>query len=93
MWQVVVDLEGEGPVTLVAVAPDPNGFDLLSEPVVITLAPPVQPNTGGVRTADPRQTGRAFTALLALLLSAGGFSIYIAGRLIYMVARDRAKPR
>lgn len=89
---MVVELHGEGPVTLVAAAPGPNGSTLISDPVEITLASTVPPNTGGAQTSDPGQTGRAFTALLALLLSAGGFSAYFAGRLLFLVTRDRLKP-
>ena len=57
------------------------------------MAPAVQPQSGGILTNDPDDTGRAFTALLALLLAAGGFSAYFAGRLLYMLAHDRLKPR
>jgi hypothetical protein len=66
---------------------------LVSDPVMITLAPPVQPDTGGDLAADPDETGRAFTALLALLLSAGGFSAFFAGRMLYILAKDRLTPR
>ncbi|MBN1966285.1 MAG: hypothetical protein JW910_16675, partial [Anaerolineae bacterium] len=91
-WQAAIELYGEGKVTLAAAAPGPDGTLLVSETVMITLAPPVQPNTGGTTLTDPEDAGRAFTALLALLLSAGGFSAYFAGRLLYMLAHDRMKP-
>lgn len=92
-WQTPVTLSTEGQVTLVAVTPGPNGERLVSDPVMVILAPPVQPNTGENLAADPGRTGRIFTALLALLLSAGGFSIFFAGRMIYILAKDRLKPR
>jgi hypothetical protein len=92
-WQVVIRLTGEGTVTLIAVAPGPDSSSLSSDPVTITIAPPVQPDTGGVLTENPEDTGRAFTALVALLLAAGGFSLYFAGRLIYLLAHDRLRPR
>lgn len=91
-WQTSIVLNGAGKVTLAAVMSAPDGSTLASDPVMITLAPPVQPNTGGVVTADPEETGRTFTALIALLLSAGGFSTYFAGRLLFMLAHDRIKP-
>lgn len=93
VWQVSVALAGQGEIALVAEAPGPDGAPLASDPVVIRLAPPVQPESGGILTDDPDATGRAFTALLALLLAAGGFSAYFAGRLLYMLAHDRLKPR
>lgn len=93
MWQVTVMLRGEGPVTLVASAVGPDGSTQDSDPVMITLAPPVQPDTGVTLSGNPGDTGRAFTALIALLLSAGGFSAYFAGRLLVMLAGDRLKPR
>jgi hypothetical protein len=92
-WQTEVELAGEGQVTLVAAALGPDGVPAVSDPVTITLAPSVQPVSGGAQQADPGETGRAFTALLALLLAAGGFSTYFAGRLIYLLAHDRLKPR
>jgi hypothetical protein len=91
VWQVDVTLQHEGRVTLVAVTTGPENLFLESDPVTITLAPQVQPNTGGTLGADPDETGRAFSALVALLLSAGGFSTYFAGRLLYMLARDRMR--
>jgi hypothetical protein len=91
-WDAVVELRGEGPLTLVASALGPDGSTLISDPVEITLASTVPPNTGSAQASDPGQTGRAFTALLALLLSAGGFSAYFAGRLLFLVTKDRLKP-
>jgi len=88
-----VELHGGESVTLIAAAPGPDGSTLVSDPVTITLAPPLPPVTGGTRTGDPDDTGRAFTALLALLLSAGGFSAYFAGRLLFLVTKDRLRPR
>ncbi|MBI5961258.1 MAG: hypothetical protein HY866_21145 [Chloroflexi bacterium] len=92
-WQIVIELQGTEPITLLAVVTDPDGLVLTSEPVTLILAPPVHPNTGMDRVVDSDQTGRAFTALLALLLVAGGFSTFFAGRLIYLLAKDRLKPR
>lgn len=88
-WQVTVVVNTAGSVTLVAVAPGPGDTSLVSNPVVITIAPAVQPVTGGSPALDPENKGRTFTALVALLLAAGGFSTYFAGRLIYMLAKDR----
>lgn len=93
IWQASVTLAGEGEVALVAEVPGPDNTTLVSDPVVIRVAPAVQPQSGGILTNDPDDTGRAFTALLALLLAAGGFSAYFAGRLLYMLAHDRLKPR
>jgi len=92
-WQASVTLAGDGEIALVAEVPGPDGTTLASDPVVVRLAPPVQPQSGGILTDDPDDTGRAFTALLALLLAAGGFSAYFAGRLLYMLAHDRLKAR
>lgn len=87
LWQAEIELHDHGQVVLVAVVPD--GDPLISDPVTITIAPPVQPNTGSSPNSD--EAGRTFTALLALLLSAGGFSAYFAGRLLYLLAQDRMK--
>ena len=42
-------------------------------------------------------TGTRFKTLtvigVALLLASGGFSSYFAGRLIFMLAKDRTRPR
>jgi hypothetical protein len=93
VWQTTIQLPTEGTVIIVAAAPQNEGLTLTSDPVMITLAPPVQPSTGMTLTGDPHDTGRAFTALVALLLAAGGFSTYFAGRLIFMLAKDRTRPR
>jgi hypothetical protein len=92
-WQATIQFPNEGTIILIAVVPQNEGLTLTSDPVMITLAPPVQPSTGVTLTGDPHETGRAFTALVALLLAAGGFSTYIAGRLIFMLAKDRIRPR
>jgi hypothetical protein len=92
-WQTTIQLPTEGTIVLIAVVPQNGGLTLTSDPVMITLAPPVQPSTGVTLTGDPHETGRAFTALVALLLAAGGFSTYFAGRLIFMLAKDRIRPR
>jgi hypothetical protein len=92
-WQITVQLRGEGTIILAAAVPGDGGLTSTSDPVMIILAPPVQPSTGAKLDADPDETGRAFTALVALLLAAGGFSLYFAGRLVYMVAKDRTKPQ
>jgi hypothetical protein len=90
-WQTTIQFADEGTVVLVAAIPQNGGLTLTSDPVMITVAPPVQPSTGMTLTGDPHETGRAFTALVALLLAAGGFSTYFAGRLIYMLAKDRTR--
>jgi len=92
-WETSIVLQGAGKQTLVAATTAADGTRLLSDPVQITLAPPVQPQTGSHLKGDPDETGRTFTALLALLLAAGGFSAYFAGRLLYLAAHDRLKPR
>ncbi len=92
-WQTTIQFPDEGTIILIAVVPQNEGLTLTSDPVMITLAPPVQPSTGVTLTGDPHETGRAFTALVALLLAAGGFSTYFAGRLIFMLAKDRTRPR
>jgi hypothetical protein len=88
LWQVDVELRHEGIVTLVAVVTDDD--PLISDPVTITIAPSMQPDTGS--SPDSDEAGRTFTALLALLLAAGGFSAYFAGRLLHLLAHDRLKP-
>ncbi len=90
-WSTSVTLSDAGAVTLIAVVAAPNGSALSSAPVVITVAPLLHSDTGAVlQTADADETGRTFTALLALLLVAGGFSIMIAGRVLMLWARDRS---
>ncbi len=92
-WQVTIPLQGDGPMTIVAADTGTPGLTVTSDPVMITLAPAVQPATGASLNRDPDDSGRAFTALVALLLSAGGFSLYFAGRLIVLVASDRSRPQ
>ena len=93
-WQITLTLSTPGTLTLAAEAPGANGETLRSEPVQITLAPSVQPETGGLLVlANPQETGRTFTALLALLFVAGGFSIFYAGRVLIMLARDHLRTR
>lgn len=92
-WQTTVELHGEGRVTLSAAAPGSDGETRTSDPVMITLAPAIQPDTGVTLAGDQDEAGRALTALVALLLSASGFSAYFAGRLLFMLAKDRMKPR
>ncbi len=92
-WEITLTLSDEGELVLVAVVQATDGARAVSDPVPITIAPPLHPSTGGVlTTTDPEATGRALTALLALLLVAGGFSVFFAGRLVYMVARGRKHP-
>lgn len=90
-WQTTITLYDEARITLQAVTTGPDGSRLVSDPVRITIAPPIQPNTGGDLSPDPEKAGHAFATLVALLLAAGGFSTYFAGRLIYMLARDRMR--
>jgi hypothetical protein len=90
-WQLDIGLHTEGQVTVVAAVPRTDREPLISDPVTITIAPSVQPKSGS--SPDSDEAGRTFTALLALLLSAGGFSAYFAGRLLYLLAHDRMKPR
>lgn len=84
-WQVTIRLTGEGQVTLVA---DADG--MLSDPVTVTIAPPVQPESGiTLVSATPEETSRTLIALVALLLVAVGFSVFFAGRVLTIVARER----
>lgn len=89
-WQVEVNLSTSGDVTLTAVVTRPDGRAFSSDPVTITVAPAVNPDTGAAPITDPAEAGRTYTALLALLLTAGGFSLFFAGRLIYARAKDRS---
>jgi hypothetical protein len=88
-WQATITLHGAGRVTLRAVVRGSDGVEYPSDTVMITLAPPVQPNTGGTLESDPGEAGRTFTALVALLLTAGGFSAIFAGRLLYLITKNR----
>jgi len=89
-WETTIVLYGAGKVTISAAAVGAANSSDPSDPVTITLAPPVHPDTGG--SADSHKAGQTFTVLLALLLAAGGFSMYFAGRLVYTLAQDRLKP-
>lgn len=90
-WTATITLNGEGDVPLVAIVAAANGSALSSASLMVTVAPPLQSDTGAVlETTDADETGRTFTALLALLLVAGGFSIIIAGRVLTLWARDRS---
>ncbi len=93
-WTAQFSVARAGPLTLVASAPGLDGLIRVSEPVTITLAPPVQPMSGGMLLPDAQRAGRLFTVLLAVLLVAGGGSAFFAGRLLVLLARDhRRKPR
>lgn len=84
-WQMTVRLTGQGQVTLIAA-----GGGLRSDPVVVTLAPPVQPESGiTLVSATPEETSRTLIALVALLLVAVGFSVFFAGRVLITLARNR----
>lgn len=88
VWQTQIAVAGEGPLVLIAVATAPDGTTRTSAPVTITLAPAVQPVSGSALSPDARRAGRLFTTLLAVLLLAGGFSAWMAGRLLIRLARD-----
>lgn len=90
-WQITVQISGTGIVTLLAVLREADSSGFASDLVTITVALPVQPNTGIILTGDPKDSGRTFTALVALLLVVGGFGAIVAGRLIYLVAKHRAR--
>ncbi len=90
-WTAQLSAARTGPLTLVASAPGPDGLIRVSAPVTITLAPPVQPVSGGMLLPDAQRAGRLFTALLAVLLVAGGGSTLFAGRLLVMLARDHRR--
>ncbi len=91
-WAVTITLNTEGNWTLVAAVENDDGTRVLSALVHITIAPPLHPSTGGVlTTTDPQTSGRALTALLALLFVTGGFSAFFAGRLVYVLARGNKR--
>lgn len=95
-WETRIAAADEGPLVLIAVATAPDGTTRISSPVTITLAPPVQPASGSALLPDARRAGRLFTTLLGILLLAGGFSAFVAGRLLLRLARDlrtRQRPR
>jgi len=87
-WETRIAVADEGPLVLIAVATAPDGTTRSSSPVTITLAPPVQPASGSALLPDSRRAGRLFTTLLSMLLLAGGFSAFAAGRLLLRLARD-----
>ncbi|HML21020.1 MAG TPA: Ig-like domain-containing protein [Aggregatilinea sp.] len=87
-WQIRAAMAGEGEQALVAVMITTEGQIIPSAPVTVILAQPVHPQTGMDFSRDGA-AGRAFAALVALLLAAGGFATYFAGRLVYMLAQDR----
>ncbi len=87
-WSLALDLSEAGPVTLTArLSTDIN---LESDPISLTVAPVIQPRTGVRLAPEPEnERGAAFTALVALLMTAFGFTLIYAGRLIYNMARGR----
>lgn len=89
-WRITATLAGEGELGLVAVMIPPAGQVAHSDVVTVTLAQPVHPQTGADRSGEG-PAGRAFAALVALLLAAGGFTAYFAGRLLYTLAYDRMR--
>jgi hypothetical protein len=88
-WEARIVAADEGPLVLIAVATAPDGTSQTSPPVTIRLAPPLQPASGSALLPDARRAGRLYTILLGLLLLAGGFSLFVAGRLLIRLARDR----
>ncbi len=89
-WHTTLTLDDPGQYRVEAAISVPGDVILESEPVTFTVAPPVAPDTGvTLILSDPEKTGRTFTVLLALLLLAGGFSVFLAGRLLVLLARDR----
>ncbi|GAB4417487.1 MAG: hypothetical protein Kow00106_13310 [Anaerolineae bacterium] len=88
-WEARIVAADEGALVLIAVAMAPDGTSQTSAPVTIRLALPLQPASGGALLPDARRAGRLFTILLGLLLLAGGFSMFVAGRLLVRLARDR----
>ncbi len=87
-WQVRAAMAGEGEQVLAAVMIATDGQITESATVTVILAQPVHPQTG-MDFSRHGEAGRAFAALVALLLAAGGFATYFAGRLVYMLAQDR----
>jgi hypothetical protein len=82
-WVARVALDTAGEVTIRArraAAPSER-----SEPVTITVAPVVQPETG-IAPAPENEQGATVTALLAILLTALGIALIFAGRLLYNLA-------
>lgn len=84
-WSVNITIEEAGDIVLIAQQTDDPTIQ--SQAVTITIAPTVQPRTGIDLTPDPEnERGAAFTALLALLITAVGFTLIYAGRLLYAIA-------
>ena len=82
---VDITIEEAGDVTLIAQLADDS--TLQSDPITITVAPIVQPRTGIDLTPDPEnEQGAIFTAFIALLITATGFTLIFAGRLLYSMA-------
>jgi hypothetical protein len=84
-WVVDITIEEAKDVVLIAqLTDDPT---IQSPSITITVAPIVQPRTGVDLTPNPEnERGAAFTALLALLITAVGFTLIYAGRLLYAIA-------
>lgn len=88
-WQVQIVVSAEGPLALRAISTAPDGTTRTSAPVTVVLAPAVQPASGSALLPEARRAGRLFTILVGVLLLAGGFSAFVAGRLLVRLARDR----
>jgi hypothetical protein len=87
-WSFRYTPVGEGTVDIKAQALDDTGAVLAeSNRVRVTFAAAVAPATGADLRADPQTRERALNGLLALLLTAGGFTLFFIGRALYMRTR------
>lgn len=85
-WSVDLELNVADTVTITAQMVDDS--QVQSETVTFIVAPVIQPRTGISLTPEAEnERGAGYTALLALLLTAFGFALIYAGRLIYMLAQ------
>jgi hypothetical protein len=84
-WSVDLNLDVADTVTVIAQVA--NRSDLQSDPVVLTVAPMVQPRTGVAPTPEPEnERGAAYTALIALVVTSLGVALIYAGRMLYSLA-------
>jgi hypothetical protein len=99
--QMITDANGNWAIDIGLIQPrqynfrviirDSSGTELISSNLVrVTVAETITPETGGLLADEKDETNRAYIALLALLLTAGGFSLIFIGRIFYLRYRDSA---
>lgn len=95
-WQVTADLSGApGVVSLTVLVEDAAGILTPVHSVMLTIAPPVVPVTGGQRAPDAPSWAAAGLILLALAggaLLVGGLVLRAAGGLLRLREQDRRPP-